>query len=121
MKHETHTKDLLTKVSSDISKLKDDISTLFSYTRKNTLPHAARELRDYGRDRLHTGGDYAASGLKYLRQNPGPSSVGLLGGLVLLGAVGTGIYYLLKSDCCHRQRDQLADEEQNENLPSYIS
>ena len=46
------------------------------------------------------GGHYAAS---YLRENPGRSSVGILGGLILLGAAGAGIYYLCKGrlpGCC---------------------
>jgi hypothetical protein len=48
------------------------------------------------------------------------------GGLILLGAVGAGIYYLCKSDCCKRVSN---DEEEPDfehphgdiKLPPYIS
>lgn len=92
-------KELIGRVGDDVSKLRSDISSLFSHTGRHTLPVSARELRTQARQRLSAGGDLAVS---YLRQHPGRSSVGILGGLVLLGAVGTGIYYLCKGKlpCC---------------------
>jgi ElaB/YqjD/DUF883 family membrane-anchored ribosome-binding protein len=86
-------KDLISRVGEDISQLRGDISSLFTHTGRHTLPDSARELREQARQRLMAGGTY-------LRQHPGQSSVGLLGGLLILGAVGAGIYYLCKNDCC---------------------
>lgn len=114
-------KDLISRVGDDVSQLRGDISSLFSHTGRHTLPEGARELRAQARQRLHAGGDYAVSQLRYLRENPGRSSVGILGGLILLGAVGTGIYYLCKGKlpgCCGRSCDR--DIEENEDTaPQY--
>lgn len=92
-------KDLIGRVGDDVSQLRSDISSLFSHTGRHALPESARELRTQARQRLSAGGELAVT---YLRQHPGRSSVGILGGLVLLGAVGTGIYYLCKGKlpCC---------------------
>jgi len=95
-------KDLIGRVGDDVSQLRSDISSLFSHTGRHTLPDSARELRSQARQRLSAGGEYAISQMRFLREHPGRSSVGILGGLVLLGAVGTGIYYLCKGKlpCC---------------------
>lgn len=87
------TRDLIGRVGDDVSQLRSDISSLFSHTGRHALPESARELRAQARQRLSAGGELAVT---YLRQHPGRSSVGILGGLVLLGAVGAGIYYLCK-------------------------
>ena len=126
MIQDTKTKDLLSRVSSDISQLRNDIASLASYTGKHTIPDSARDFADYGRDRLSAGSDFAASQLRYIRENPGQSSAGILGGLLLLGAVGTGIYYLCKSGCplmsCKNDDETEPTSQQDEDtLPSYIS
>ncbi|QTN31364.1 hypothetical protein HZ994_03135 [Akkermansiaceae bacterium] len=92
-------KDLIGRVGDDVSQLRSDIASLFSHTGRHALPTSARELRAQARERLSAGGEYAAS---YLREHPGRSSVGIFGGLVLLGAAGAGIYYLCKGrlPCC---------------------
>lgn len=93
------TRDLIGRVGDDVSQLRSDISSLFSHTGRHALPESARELRAQASQRLSAGGELAVT---YLRQHPGRSSVGILGGLLLLGAVGTGIYYLCKGKlpCC---------------------
>lgn len=100
-------KDLISRVGEDISQLRSDISSLFTHTGRHTLPESARELREQARDRLYAGG-------AYIRQHPGQSSVGILGGLLILGAVGAGIYYLCKSDCgmfCCQDEDCPEEDE----------
>ncbi len=103
-------KDLIGRVGDDVSQLRNDISSLFSHTGRHALPESARELRAQARQRLSMGGEFAST---YLRQHPGRSSVGILGGLVLLGAVGTGIYYLCKGKlpCCCSAGGYCDDEE----------
>lgn len=111
-------KDLISRVGEDISQLKGDISSLFSHTGRHTLPDSARELGEQAREKLHAGGAFAASQLRYLRQHPGQSSVGILGGLLILGAVGVGIYYLCKSDCCGKlcgRDDDYYDDDEDED------
>lgn len=102
--------DIISRVGEDVSQLRSDIRSLFAHTGRHTLPDSARELREQARQRLMAGGTY-------LRQHPGQSSVGLLGGLLILGAVGAGIYYLCKSDCCgklcNREGDYREDEGQD--------
>jgi hypothetical protein len=97
-------KDLIDRVGKDVSQLRSDIRSLFMHTWRHTLPHSAREIREQARERLHAGGGFAASQFRYIRQHPGQSSVGLLGGLLILGAVGAGIHFLCKSDCCGKPR-----------------
>jgi ElaB/YqjD/DUF883 family membrane-anchored ribosome-binding protein len=86
-------KDLIGRVSDDVSQLRSDIRSLFSHTGRHTLPTGAREFREQARQRLQAGG-------AYVRQHPTQSSIGLAGGLLILGAVGAGIYLLCKSDSC---------------------
>ena len=112
-------KDLIHRVGEDVSQLRSDIRSLFTHTGRHTLPEGARELREQARERLHAGGEFAASQLRYLRQHPGQSSVGILGGLLILGAVGAGIYYLCKSDCCGKlcnREDEFYEEEEDSDF-----
>jgi len=104
------TKDLIGRVGDDVSQLRSDIASLFSHTGRHALPESARELGAQARQRLSAGGGYAVS---YLREHPGRSSVGLLGGLVLLGVVGTGIYYLCKGKlpCCSLDSGRCEDDD----------
>ncbi|MGJ8632824.1 MAG: hypothetical protein ACSHX7_02810 [Luteolibacter sp.] len=117
------TKDLLGRIREDVSLLKGDVATLFSHTTHHTVPSGARDLADYGKNRLNAGSDFAAEQLRYLRAHPGQSTAGLLGGLLLLGAAGAGIYYLCKSDCCRKKLVSSTDQENDEleEIPSYIS
>lgn len=110
-------KDLISRVGDDVSQLRNDISSLFTHTGRHTLPESARELRAQARERLNAGGHYAAA---YLREHPGRSSVGILGGLVLLGAAATGIYYLCKGRlpcCCDPSASQENEKTDEDNEP----
>jgi hypothetical protein len=104
-------KDLIGRVGDDLSQLRSDLSSFVSHTSRHTIPTSARDLRESARERLSAGGDYAASQFRYLADNPTRSSIGIAGGLLLLGAVGTGIYYLCKSDCCFKKRVDETPEE----------
>lgn len=115
-------KDLASRVGDDVSKLRSDIASLFSHTGRHTLPESARELRAQARERLNAGSHYAAA---YLREHPGRSSVGVLGGLILLGVAGAGIYYLCKGRlpcCCASPSAQENGEgDENQQSPFYGS
>ena len=116
-------KDLLGRVGDDLSQLRSDLSSFFSHTGRHTIPTSARDLRDSARERLSAGGDFAANQFRYIAENPTRSSIGIAGGLILLGAVGAGIYYLCKSDCCFKgcSSDTSEDESAEEELPAEIS
>lgn len=97
-------KDLISRVGEDVGQLRSDVASLLSHTGRHTLPDSARDIRESAKDRLYAGGSYAASQLRHIRSHPAQSSAGILGGLILLGAVGVGIYYLCKCDgmsCCN--------------------
>lgn len=118
-------KDVLCKVRNDVAHLADEVSHLFSQKRTPSISSRAHHLADYARDGLHAGGAFAASQLRYIRRHPGQSTAGILGGLVLLGAVGFGIYYLCKSGT-EKPRHQLGnkqddDQRKDSELPPYIS
>lgn len=104
---------LLNRVGKDVSQLKSDVASLLNHTGRHAIPDSARDLRDSARDRLHAGGHYAASQLRHIRSHPGQSSTGILGGLILLGAVGAGIYYLCKCNGkpCHDETPEVEDED----------
>jgi hypothetical protein len=123
--HDHKMKDMLCKVRDDVSHLKDEISHLFSPKARHRLADRAHDLADYARDGLHAGGAFAASQLRYIRRHPGQST-GLLGGLILLGAVGFGIYYVCKSGPekpRHKPARKQAKKQQHQDadLPPYIS
>ena len=114
-------KNLISRVGDDVSQLKSDISSLFSHTGRHTLPESARELQAQARDRLSAGGHYAAS---YLREHPGRSSAGILGGLILLGIAGTGIYYLCKGKlpcCCSTSACSENEEDEEGYEPTHFA
>lgn len=127
MTKEQTTKSLLDSVSKDVSNLRRDVASLFSHTGRRTIPEGARELADYGKDALHAGGEFAATqfrNFRKLRSHQSETSAGIVGGLILLGAVGVGIYYLCKSDCGNRCVDEEGsnpDTSPETSLPCYIS
>lgn len=98
MTTDRRSKDLLSRVSEDLAVLKDDVSKLFSHTGRHTLPESAHNLADYGKDKWQAGGEFAASQLRYLKDHPRETSIGFAGGLILLGLVGYGAYYLLNKE-----------------------
>lgn len=110
-------KDLLSRVGDDLSQLRSDLSSFVHHTSRHTLPTSARDLRESARERLHASGDFAASQLRYLAENPTRSSIGIAGGLILLGVVGTGIYYLCKSDCRFRKPVAETHEDDSTEQP----
>ena len=101
-------KDLLNRVGEDVSQLRSDISSLINHTGRHALPDGARDLRDSAKKRLHAGGEFAVS---QFRAHPAQSSAGLLGGLLVLGAVGVGIFYLCNNGCCSSSAEEEFEEE----------
>ena len=104
---------LLSRVGEDLSSLRTDVKMLVSHAKRHTLPDGARELARSGRSHLLSGRDYAADRVRYLgrsaREHPAGVSVA---GVLLLGAVAAGVYFLLKGgECC-----RAADEEFEEDL-----
>lgn len=98
--NDPRTGDLLSRVSNDISLLRQDVRNLLSHTRHHTLPTGARELADTARSRLLAGRDYTSEHLRALGDQLHRPSTAWVGGAVVVGLLAAGVYWFIKSDCC---------------------
>ncbi len=94
------TNDLLSRVSEDVSLLRQDIGHLFSHTARHTLPAGARGLADSARNRLAAGKVYSAEHLRALRDQMHQPATAWVGGAVVVGLIAAGIYWFCKDGCC---------------------
>ncbi len=102
--------DLLSRVSNDVSLLRQDIANLVSHTTRHTLPEGARGLVDTARNRLSDGRLYSAAQLRALRgQIHNQPATAWVGGAVVVGLIAAGVYWFLKEDCC--ASDEESEEE----------
>jgi hypothetical protein len=92
--------DLLSRVSQDVSLLRQDIGQLLSHTARHTLPSGARELADSARTRLASGKLYTAEQLRALRNQIQQPATAWVGGAVVVGLIAAGIYLFCKGDGC---------------------
>ena len=102
--------DLFSRVSEDVSLLRQDIGNLFSHTTRHTLPASARGLADTARNRLAAGKLYSAEHLRALRNQVNQPAAAWLGGAVVVGLLAAGVYLFCKSDCCAGSCEE-ADED----------
>lgn len=103
--------DLLSRVSHDVSLLRQDIGQLFSHATKHTLPEGVRGLADTARSRLASGRTYSAEHLRALRSQVNQPAAAWVGGAVVVGLLAAGIYLFCKSDCClSNNTDEIEDE-----------
>lgn len=98
--HDPRSNDLLSRVSDDVSLLRQDIGNLLSHTARRTLPAGARELADTARNRLAAGRVYSAEHLRALREQMNQPATAWIGGAVIVGLIAAGIYWFCKDDCC---------------------
>jgi hypothetical protein len=92
--------DLLSRVSQDVSLLRQDIGRLFTHTTRHTLPEGVRGLADNARNRLASGKLYSAEQLRALRSQVNQPAAAWIGGAAVVGLIAAGVYLFLKSDCC---------------------
>jgi hypothetical protein len=104
--------DLLSRVSQDVSMLRQDIGRLFSHTTRHTLPEGVRGLADSARNRLASSKLYSAEHLRALRGQVNQPAAAWIGGAVIVGLLAAGTYLFLKSDC----GSQAALEDEEEDL-----
>lgn len=93
--------DLLSRVSQDVSLLRQDVAHLFSHTARHTLPTGARGLADQARVRLSNGKLYTAEQLRALRDQVNQPATAWVGGAVVIGLLAAGLYLFCKGDCHH--------------------
>lgn len=99
--------DLLSRVSEDVSLLRQDIRNLISHTSRHTLPSGARDLADTAKHRLASGRQYSRAQLQAIRDEPRST---LVAGIALIGLLAAGIYLLTKTPC-HSGADDCEDPE----------
>jgi uncharacterized membrane protein len=103
--------DLLSRVSEDVSLLRQDIGNLLTHTARRTLPAGARELADTARNRLAAGKVYSAAHLRALRDQVNQPATAWIGGAVVVGIIAAGIYWFCKDGCCMSGCDEDGGEE----------
>lgn len=103
--------DLLSRVSEDVSLLRQDIGQLFSHTARHTLPAGARGLADTARNRLLAGRTYSAEHLRTLRNQMNQPATAWIGGAVVVGLIAAGIYWFCKDGCCSAACGEDSEEE----------
>lgn len=102
--------DLLSRVSDDVSLLRQDIGHLLSHTARHTLPSGARDLADSARTRLASGKLYTAEQLRVLRGQINQPATAWVGGALVVGIIAAGIYLFCKDGCCIGCDEQEQDE-----------
>ncbi|MFC7336580.1 hypothetical protein ACFQY0_05270 [Haloferula chungangensis] len=107
---------LLSRVGDDLSSLRNDVKMLVNHAKRHTLPDGARELARSGRNQLLSSRDYAADRVRYIGRSAREHPAGVsMAGVLLLGAVAAGIYYLMKGEgCCASSRHEREDEFEDE-------
>ncbi|MGD9419643.1 MAG: hypothetical protein Q7R22_011950 [Verrucomicrobiota bacterium JB025] len=86
--------DLLSRVSEDVSLLRQDIKNLITHTSRHTLPESARDLADTAKHRLASGRQYSRAQLQSIREEPQST---ILAGLALVGLLAAGVYLLSRN------------------------
>lgn len=92
--------DLLSRVSEDVSLLKQDIRQLASHTARHTIPEGARLLADTARNRISAGKTYSGEHLRALRQQINQPATAWVGGAVAVGLIAAGVYWFCKDGAC---------------------
>ena len=94
------TNDLLSRVSEDVSLLRQDIGQLVSHATRHTLPAGMRGLADSAKSHLAAGRSYSAEQLRALRNQVNQPVTAWVGGALVVGLIAAGIYLFCKDDCC---------------------
>ena len=92
--------DLLSRVSEDVTLLRQDIGHLIQHTARHTLPAGYRAIADRARTRLAAGREYSAEHLRALRGQLQQPATAWVGGAVIVGLIAAGIYWFCKDGCC---------------------
>lgn len=102
--HDPRASDLLSRVSEDISLLRQDVGHLVSHTARHTLPTGARELAANARSHLAAGRLRTAEQMRALREHAGPPAA-WVGGAVVVGLLAAGVYWFCKDGCAYQAED----------------
>jgi len=102
--------DLLSRVSEDVSLLRQDVANLFAHTTRHTLPASAHKLADEAKNRLAASKIFTAEQLNALRGQIKQPSAAWVGGAAAIGLFAAAAYLLLNNKsngaCCNREPEQ---------------
>jgi hypothetical protein len=97
--HDPRANDLLSRVSDDVSMLRQDIGNLLSHTTRHTLPSGVRTLADTAKTRLASGKLYSAEQLRALRSQVNQPAAAWVGGALVFGIIAAGLYVFCNGKC----------------------
>ena len=97
--HDPQAGDLLSRVSDDVSMLRQDIGNLLSHTTRHTLPTGVRSLADTAKNRFVSGRQYSAEHLRALRDQVNTPATAWIGGALLFGVIAAGVYLFCSGKC----------------------
>lgn len=106
--------DLLSRVSQDVSLLRQDIGRLVTHTARHTFPEGVRGLADTAKHRLNSGKLYSTEQLRVLRSQVNQPAAAWIGGAAVVGLIAAGVYLFLKSDCCSLA--SIEDEDDDDDI-----
>jgi hypothetical protein len=93
------TNDLLSRVSEDVSLLRQDVGNLFSHTARHALPDSAHKLADNAKNRLAAGRNFTAEQLANLKNQINQPAAAWVGGAAAVGLLAAGTYLLFRNHC----------------------
>jgi len=90
--------NLLSRVSEDVSLLRQDIGNLVSHTAHQTVAGGAREFAENARTRIAAGKEYSAEQLRALGEQIKQHPAAWLGGAAAVGLISAGAYLLFRGE-----------------------
>jgi hypothetical protein len=104
--HDPRANDLLSRVSEDVSLLRQDIGNLVSHTTRHTIPTVGRDLADTARHGIAAGKTFTAAQIQALRRQVSQPATAWVGGAVLVGLLAGGVYLLTRNNGCCEEADE---------------
>jgi hypothetical protein len=102
------TNDLLSRVSEDVTLLRQDVGNLFSHTARHTIPSSAHKLADTAKNGLAFGKSFTAEQLSSLKSQIKQPAAAWVGGAAALGLLAAGAYVLFHNHQSNGQSEQNA-------------
>lgn len=90
--------NLLSRVSEDVSLLRQDIRNLVSHTARQTVAGGAREIAENARNKIAASRAYSAEQLRALGEQMKQHPAAWLGGAAAVGLISAGAFLLFRGD-----------------------
>ena len=90
--------NLLSRVSEDVSLLRQDIHNLVSHTARQTVAGGAREIAENARNKIAAGRAYSAEQMRALGEQMKQHPAAWLGGAAAVGLISAGAFWLLRGN-----------------------